>query len=669
VQRDVELILEHRLVSIRRLEVYTFKNGSLYKGYRSGDEIPLSQVTIPGRYHRLPLFSHEAQTKNLSLSYHVGENVPVYLHCDDQRLGQVLTNVIGNAIKFTHQGKVDITVDLVTNNGGNNTIDKPVIDSPVNITQQDLCLHFSISDTGIGMGVEAIATLFDKFTQTDSSSTREYGGTGLGMSISQSLVQLMGGALWVVSELGEGSVFHITCPLVLADKQAVETSEDTAITSYEHLRGCHILVVDDIHSNRFLLEMILEDHGISIDEACDGQEAVEAVIQNRYDAVLMDIQMKVMHGLEATKIIRADAKNNALPIITLTAKAMEGDREECLAAGMNDYTAKPVEVEVLMASLSAHIIVAVQPGQEAAAASPGFLYWASSFTALGNSSFVQLSENENINVSKKWSEFSPSLRLYHSFNDNTLVYTGYSSGFKSGGFKHAGGESTIYRPEVVDSFTLGLKTTILNGRPRVNAEYFYNDYTDKQLSTFVLEGAELSETVANVGEVTTSGAEVELTYLSSVDGLLVGLNVGYLDAEIDSYKTLEAGTGQKIDIVAMTEIGFSPDWSVQLWAEYRKPLAAGELTVATDVAYRSKSFTHSPIDTTSEFSDAQVQPEHAIWNALIAYQSEDQRWRLALESKNLEDKRVLTNSFVVGPFASGGYNAPRTVAFSVAYNF
>jgi iron complex outermembrane receptor protein len=209
----------------------------------------------------------------------------------------------------------------------------------------------------------------------------------------------------------------------------------------------------------------------------------------------------------------------------------------------------------------------------------------------------------------------------------------------------------------------------LNGRPRVNAEYFYNDYTDKQLSTFVLEGAELSETVANVGEVTTSGAEVELTYLSSVDGLLVGLNVGYLDAEIDSYKTLEAGTGQKIDIVAMTEIGFSPDWSVQLWAEYRKPLAAGELTVATDVAYRSKSFTHSPIDTTSEFSDAQVQPEHAIWNALIAYQSEDQRWRLALESKNLEDKRVLTNSFVVGPFASGGYNAPRTVAFSVAYNF
>ena len=183
------------------------------------------------------------------------------------------------------------------------------------------------------------------------------------------------------------------------------------------------------------------------------------------------------------------------------------------------------------------------------------------------------------------------------------------------------------------------------------------------MATIALVGANLVETVGNVGEVETSGVELELTWLAT-DGLTLGLNVGYLDTDVKSYETAEG------DIADTTALGFSPEWTAQGRIAYEFGLGnAGSMLLGADVAYRSESFTNSPIDLTDPLATQQVQDEHAIWNALAAWRSPNQAWRVALEGKNLDDTRVLTNSFVVGPFITGGWNMPRTWALSVGYDF
>lgn len=311
-------------------------------------------------------------------------------------------------------------------------------------------------------------------------------------------------------------------------------------------------------------------------------------------------------------------------------------------------------------------IVSVAPGQEAnAMQSPLFAYWASQFVPPAfNSEFVELVSPEDTDANEKWTEFSPSAKLTWFAGDDLMVYAGFASGFKSGGFQRTGGIATAYDPETVDTYSLGLKSTWLDGALRLNGELFFNDYTDKQLSTIVLAGGQLAETVGNVGELESSGVELELTWLPPVDGLVLGMNVGYLDTDIKSYKSGEG------DLADTTAIGFSPDWTVQGRVSYEFDLAeTGTVTLGTDVSYRTESYTNSPIDLSSNFAESQIQEEHAIWNAVAAFRSADQHWRVALEGKNLEDKRVLTNSFVVGPFATGGYNMPRTWAVSLGYEF
>ena len=311
-------------------------------------------------------------------------------------------------------------------------------------------------------------------------------------------------------------------------------------------------------------------------------------------------------------------------------------------------------------------VVAVAPGQEGnAMQSPLFAYWASQFVPPAfNSEYVVFTGPEDSDANDSWSQFSPSARLTFFANDDLMVYTAYQQGFKSGGFQRTGGLATAYDPETVDAYTLGVKSTWLDGTLRLNAEAFYNDYSDKQLSTIVLNGASLDETVGNVGKVETTGAEVEMLWLPPVDGLTVGVNVGYLDAEIKSYES--GGT----DIADNTALGFSPDWTAQARLAYEFDVAdIGSFSAGTDVSYRDDSYTNSPIDTSTPLGRAQYQDAYVIWNAILTYRTPDQHWSVALEGKNLDDKRVLTNTYQVGPFVTGAYNMPRTWALSVAYEF
>jgi iron complex outermembrane receptor protein len=303
-------------------------------------------------------------------------------------------------------------------------------------------------------------------------------------------------------------------------------------------------------------------------------------------------------------------------------------------------------------------------GEEVAEMSPNFALWLTPFDRVTIQSFP-----ENTDSKDDWSEFTPSARITWFAADDLMFYTGYSSGFKSGGFKRTGAVSTSYDPETVDTYSLGMKSTLLDGSLRLNAEAFFNDYQDKQLATIGVVDGELEETVDNVGELETSGVELELTWLPAIEGLLFGLNVGYLDTEVKSFEQA-AEDGGVIDVADDTAIGFSPEWTVQGKVSYDFDLFDwGNLMLGADVSYRSESYTNSPIDLTNPTSELQVQEEHAIWNAIAAFRSADQRWRVAVEGKNLEDKRVLTNTFDLTLFQSAGYNMPRTWAVSIGYDF
>lgn len=310
-------------------------------------------------------------------------------------------------------------------------------------------------------------------------------------------------------------------------------------------------------------------------------------------------------------------------------------------------------------------VVAIEPGKEALAEqSPLFAYWASSFTGQFNTRYEEVTFAEDTYNKDSWSQFSPSARVTWFATDDLMFYTAYQQGFKSGGFQRDSQDADSYKPETVDAYSVGMKSTWLDGALRLNGEAFYSEYDDKQLQTIVLTTGDIIAQVGNVGTVETAGVELEMVWLPPVDGLVLGLNAGYLDADITSY---ESG-GE--DIADTTALGFSPKWTAQGRVSYDFDVAdLGSVTVGADVSYRDESYTNSPIDLTDPLGMAQFQNSYVIWNALAAFTTVDQRWRVALEGKNLADKRVLLNTYKVGPFVTGAYNMPRTWAISVAYQF
>ncbi|MEZ4457788.1 MAG: response regulator [Gemmatimonadales bacterium] len=228
-------------------------------------------------------------------------------------------------MKFTSDGFVAVFVDAVP--GPPDTV-------PVRITVQD---------TGIGMTPEQAARIFDKFTQADTSTTRKYGGTGLGLSICRQLAELLGGTIALESAPGEGSAFKVSLPLASPAAAPAAVAPAAAVGQ---LTG-HVLLADDYPANRKIACWMLEKIGLTVETASDGAEAVAALQRGGFDLVLMDCQMPNVDGFEATARIRADAAIAATPVIAMTAAALASDRDRCLAAGMNDYLSKPVQLEDL----------------------------------------------------------------------------------------------------------------------------------------------------------------------------------------------------------------------------------------------------------------------------------------------------------------------------------
>jgi signal transduction histidine kinase/CheY-like chemotaxis protein/HPt (histidine-containing phosphotransfer) domain-containing protein len=293
------------------------------------------------------LFSAEAKRKNLTISYAVADSVPKFVRGDPVRLGQILANLVSNAIKFSHDGDISIVCDCVDCD---------------QVEQGYVRLKFVVKDCGIGIDSRDQEKLFREFSQVDESDTRKYGGTGLGLVISKELAMLMGGTIGVDSEPGKGSRFWFTIAAasgygeedeVPALESAAGTELQAAITADERpLAAGKVLVVDDNEVNLLVAQRMLEQLGYDVETTASGEEAIEANEKDDYTAILIDSQMPGMSGNQATRIIRErEGDKRHTPIIALTANAMTEDRERAFAAGVDDYLSKPVFVDELEASL------------------------------------------------------------------------------------------------------------------------------------------------------------------------------------------------------------------------------------------------------------------------------------------------------------------------------
>ena len=270
------------------------------------------------------LYTAMAEQKGLHLQLECGDDLPKRALGDPVRLGQVLGNLISNAVKFTEQGSVTVRAELAEKR------------------EDGILLRFQVSDTGIGIDPAIAVQLFEPFTQADGSFVRRFGGTGLGLSIVRSLVELMGGSITFSSQPGAGSSFACTVLLGQATNNGAAAVQPSVQLFPTSLRGKRILLVEDNEANQFVAVQFLTRAGLEVVTAMNGQEAVEQVERQQFGAILMDMQMPVMDGLEATRQIRRLPNGVTVPIIAMTAAADATDRENCLAAGMNDYLSKPL---------------------------------------------------------------------------------------------------------------------------------------------------------------------------------------------------------------------------------------------------------------------------------------------------------------------------------------
>lgn len=277
----------------------------------------------------------KALEKELFLSYHIDENAPDFLLGDGGKVQQILINLLGNAIKFTNKGSIYLHVQRV------------------NKTAKHIQLQFSVKDTGIGIPRASIPKLFEAFTQVDDSRTRTNSGTGLGLAICKRFTQLMDGHIWVNSTEQEGSTFYFTAKFETLPNQfkiPLQTNEGAIIQQVAEQSRLTILLVEDDKINQILAIRLLEKMGYTPHAVNNGQEAIDALKKKAYNIVLMDVQMPVLDGLEATKIIRKELNNQPI-IVAMTANAMIEDQQLCEEAGMDDFLAKPINIKALEATL------------------------------------------------------------------------------------------------------------------------------------------------------------------------------------------------------------------------------------------------------------------------------------------------------------------------------
>ncbi|MCK5791066.1 MAG: response regulator [Ketobacter sp.] len=295
------------------------------------------------------LYSQQVKNKHLTIKVVVDAAVPDYVIGDRTRLWQVLTNLISNAIKFTQRGGVVLRLDSVYADGQR--------------------IRFSVLDTGIGIAADQQEAVFDSFQQADGTTTREYGGTGLGLSISRKLVRLMDGDLALTSTPGQGSEFCFSLPCETASPEQIAELEDHDGDPIKvDLSSYRVLVVEDNEVNQKVAGGILRKLGVqTVDVVDNGLEALNFLREQTVDIVFMDVQMPVMDGYDATRQLRKIDALAQLPVVAMTANAMDGDRDECMAAGMNDYVSKPIKLDQVRQALVRNLVPAVNVEVDSAA--------------------------------------------------------------------------------------------------------------------------------------------------------------------------------------------------------------------------------------------------------------------------------------------------------------
>jgi len=289
--------------------------------------------------HILDITALKSEEKGIAFHHHLDSSIPQSLSGDSMRLTQVLVNLINNAFKFTHRGKVDLSIEREKE------------------SEHTCTIRFSVTDTGKGMTPDQLDRLFTPFYQGEPSTARDYGGTGLGLTISKRLVEMMGGSISVTSTVRKGSVFSFTATFGIPSSEdpLPENRFDQELDPREirqKVAGGRVLLVEDNVINQQLTEELLRNAGIEVEIADNGQQSIDMLNRSSYDLVLMDVQMPVMGGLEATTFLRKNERYSELPIVAMTAHALRGIREECLNAGMNDYITKPINPNELLSVIA-----------------------------------------------------------------------------------------------------------------------------------------------------------------------------------------------------------------------------------------------------------------------------------------------------------------------------
>jgi CheY-like chemotaxis protein len=352
----IEIALDSELTTAQREELETARDCSnsllalindildfskIEAGRMTLEKIPFEPRELIGNCSKL--LAPKAADRGLQLSCEIAPEVPEHLLGDPLRVGQIVVNLLDNAVKYTNEGAVRLRLT-----------------SAPALVANRVRLRLDVVDTGIGIPADKLKTIFDEFTQADGSITRRYGGTGLGLTIARKLVQMHNGRIWVESEVGRGSAFHvefdldeISTPGGLSEPRPADpVAPPNAVPAAAHGR---ILIVEDNIVNQQVVAGLLSKKGYHTTVVNHGGEALAALEAASFDLVLMDVQMPVLDGLEATRRIRLDERWRNLPIVGLTAHAMAGDRERCIQAGMSDYLPKPVRGPALIETVKRYI--------------------------------------------------------------------------------------------------------------------------------------------------------------------------------------------------------------------------------------------------------------------------------------------------------------------------